>query len=240
MRQHGLARDNCQPVPQTLMETTRVNSSVQPTSSDQANSDQVSKEKSGKAEMILAGALQVFTTYGYAAASMDRIASAAKVSKPTLYRYFQDKEGLFLALIQQLMQKNNRMLSNLHTSPDLQTPPDQVLRQLANSTLQEFSRNQPLSTLMRLIIGESEKFPELARSFVREIEKPLFERFAAYLASHPQLNFPDPMVAARIFVGSIVHYLIVQNILHGNDILPLDRERMVNGLIHLMMAAGKA
>ena len=118
----------------------------------------------------MAGALQVFTTYGYAAASMDRIASTAGVSKPTLYRYFQDKEGLFIALIQHLTQNNRQMLFNLPTEPDLQNPPDQVLRQLATSVLDEFSRNQPLSTLMRLIIGESERFPELAQTFVREIQ----------------------------------------------------------------------
>ena len=191
----------------------------------------LSKDKSDKATVIMAGALQVFTTYGYAAASMDRIASTAGVSKPTLYRYFQDKEGLFIALIQHLTQNNRQMLFNLPTEPDLQNPPDQVLRQLATSVLDEFSRNQPLSTLMRLIIGESERFPELAQTFVREIQKPLLERLSGYLASQTQLQLPDPMVAARVFVGSLVHYLIIQKIMHGSDILPLERDRMVNGLI---------
>lgn len=191
----------------------------------------LSKDKSDKATVIMAGALQVFTTYGYAAASMDRIASTAGVSKPTLYRYFQDKEGLFIALIQHLTQNNRQMLFNLPTEPDLQNPPDQVLRQLATSVLDEFSRNQPLSTLMRLIIGESERFPELAQTFVREIQKPLLERLSGYLASQTQLQLPDPMVAARVFVGSLVHYLIIQKIMQGSDILPLERDRMVNGLI---------
>jgi hypothetical protein len=65
------------------------------------------------------------------------------------------------------------------------------------------------------------------------------ERLSLYLASQPQLNLPDPVVAARIFTGSLVHYLIIQNVMHGSDILPLDRDRMINGLIQLM-AAGEA
>ncbi|MGC1247708.1 MAG: TetR/AcrR family transcriptional regulator, partial [Spirulinaceae cyanobacterium] len=54
-------------------------------SSKKTSSKQPSKNKSDKGQAILAGALQVFTKHGYAAASMDRIASAAGVSKPTLY-----------------------------------------------------------------------------------------------------------------------------------------------------------
>ncbi|MEO0535450.1 MAG: TetR/AcrR family transcriptional regulator [Cyanobacteria bacterium P01_A01_bin.123] len=212
------------------MESTHVTLSTQSKPVDPLND---------KAKAILSGALQVFTTQGYAAASMDRIASAAGVSKPTLYRYFQDKETLFVTLIQQSMQKNRQLLFNLQTAPDLQHAPDNVLRQLATSVLEEFSRNQPLSTLMRLIIGESERFPELARTFVREIQKPLLEDLSGYLAAQTQLQLPDPMVAARIFSGSIVHYLIVQEIMHGKDILPLERDRMIDGLIHLIMAAGK-
>ncbi|MEQ8383770.1 MAG: TetR/AcrR family transcriptional regulator [Coleofasciculus sp. A1-SPW-01] len=208
-----------------------VNRSTQPKSSNPSN-----PEKPDKAQAILAGALQVFTKHGYTAASMDRIASAAGVSKPTLYNYFQDKQGLFVALIHQLTQNNSQLILNLPTEPDLQTPPEQVLRQMAMAVLDEFANNPALLTLMRLIIGESERFPELAQTHVREIIKPLMERLSLYLASQPQLNLPDPVVAARIFTGSLVHYLIIQNVMHGSDILPLERDRMVNGLIQLLTA----
>ncbi|MDY6937490.1 MAG: TetR/AcrR family transcriptional regulator [Cyanobacteriota bacterium] len=199
-----------------------------------------SKEKPEKAKAILAGALEVFTTQGYAAASMDRIAAAAGVSKPTLYRYFEDKEGLFVALMQDLTQNSRQILFNLPTTSTQEIPPEKMLHHMATSVLAEFSGNQKLMTLMRLIIGESERFPKLARTFVREIQKPLLERLVGYLASQTQLQFSDPMVAARIFAGSLVHYLIVQNVMHGSDIVPLERDRMVDGLIQLMVAAGKS
>lgn len=196
--------------------------------------------KPDKAQKILTGALEVFTLRGYAAASMDRIAAAAGVSKPTLYSYFQDKEGLFVALVQQLTQQRGPTPLDLLEKPDLQLPPERVLQQMATTVLEGFAHNQPLLTLMRLIIGESERFPALAQTFVREIQKPLLERLAAYLAAHPQLNVPDPEVAARIFAGSLVHYLIVQHVMHGSEIVPLESDRLITGLVHLLVRASES
>ncbi len=44
---------------------------------------------------------EVFSERGYSAASMDEIAERVGVSKPMLYEYFNSKEGLLLACIQQ-------------------------------------------------------------------------------------------------------------------------------------------
>ncbi len=210
----------------------------QPDSAAHRPSKAFGKPQSEKSRVILAGALEVFTTQGYAAASMDRIAKAAGVSKPTLYSHFKNKEGLFIALIQQLTEKQNQMLLNLPTELGASIPPEKVLHRIATSVLEGFSENHKLMTLMRLIIGESERFPALALTFVREVEKPLLEKLCAYLGAQTQLNFLDPMVAARIFVGSLAHYMIVQKIMQGETVLPLDRELMVKGLVDQLMAGG--
>ena len=189
---------------------------------------------SDKAKAILVGAFQVFATHGYAAASMDRIASTAGVSKPTLYRYFQDKEGLFVALIQNFTQDNRSLIFELNSNTEEQTPPDQALRKMATALLRKFTKNHPLLTLMRLVIGESERFPELARTFIQEVQKPSLAEMTQYLASQPQLQLSDPEVAARIFSGALVHYLITQRVLHGEDIIPLESDRMIEGLIQLI------
>lgn len=184
--------------------------------------------------------MEVFTTRGYSAASMDRIAAVAGVSKSTLYSHFQDKERLFIAVIQQLTLNNHEMIFSLLTNPDLQDPPEIVLRQIGTTVLKELSENRPLPTLMRLIIGESERFPELAQTFVREIQKPLLEQLTLYFASQPQLKLPDPMVAARMFSGSLVHYIIVQEILQGKEIVPMERDRMIDGLVSLITTVDRS
>lgn len=194
------------------------------------------KDRSEKMQAILDGALAVFMVQGYAAASMDRIAAAAGVSKSTLYSNFQDKEGLFLALIQDLTAASRQRVFALLSQADLQAPPQEVLHQIATLMLDGFDKNQPLLTLMRLVIGESDRFPEVAKSFVREIQKPMLEQLTLYLTAQTQLNLPDPEVAARMFAGSLVHYLIIQKLLYGDEVLPLERDRMVDGLINTLTA----
>lgn len=187
-----------------------------------------------KAEVILEGAMQEFITCGYAAASMDRIAVAAKVSKPTLYSYFRDKAGLFTALIQQIIQgsRKHRLIERERL---LQLPLRDSLKQIATISLNQISGKQPIFTLIRLIIGESGRFPALAQTFVRNSEKPMLEELSYLFAHHPDLKATNPDILARCFHGSIVYYIIVQEILHGEEILPLERDRFIDGLIDLIV-----
>jgi AcrR family transcriptional regulator len=52
-----------------------------------------------KREAILASAVTLFAQQGYADTEMEAIAVAAGVAKGTLYRYFKNKEELFLAAV---------------------------------------------------------------------------------------------------------------------------------------------
>jgi AcrR family transcriptional regulator len=49
--------------------------------------------------VVLKAARQVFGRDGYAGATLDDIAAAADVTKPILYRHFESKKGLYLALL---------------------------------------------------------------------------------------------------------------------------------------------
>lgn len=205
---------------------------------DGGNSQKLPKHKTvHKTEVILTGAMQEFMTTGYAAASMDRIAVAAGVSKPTLYSYFRDKAGLFAALVQQIVKgdRKPKLLELLDDDNLLQMPLREGLRQIATVVLKQLSGEQPLFNLIRLIIGESGRFPLLAQTFVRNAQKPLLEQLSYLFAHHPDFKGTDPEVAARCFHGSIVFYIIIQEILHGRDILPMERDRFINGLINLIV-----
>ncbi len=54
-----------------------------------------------KQRRILDTAKEVFAEFGYAGANIDRIAGAAGISVGGLYKYFRNKENLFLTLIRQ-------------------------------------------------------------------------------------------------------------------------------------------
>ncbi|HBG05562.1 MAG: TetR family transcriptional regulator [Geobacteraceae bacterium GWC2_58_44] len=54
----------------------------------------------GARERLLTAALTLFNEKGYAAASVREIVEAAGVTKPVLYYYFGNKEGIYLELMQ--------------------------------------------------------------------------------------------------------------------------------------------
>lgn len=51
-------------------------------------------------ELILEAAGELFGERGYAGATLERIAAAAQVTKPILYRHFASKKALYLALLE--------------------------------------------------------------------------------------------------------------------------------------------
>jgi TetR/AcrR family transcriptional regulator, regulator of autoinduction and epiphytic fitness len=185
-----------------------------------------------KVEKILQGAMQEFLANGYASTSMDKVAEAAGVSKATVYSHFQDKEGLFRALIEKLAIK--RFHSILGTQP-LQGEPYIVLRRLAKTALDQMVNDQEYQAFERLLMGESARFPELAQVFIRSIAKPAIETISKYLASCSELKIPDPEATARILIGSLVHFVITQEIMHGKDIMPMESDRLIDALTHLIV-----
>jgi AcrR family transcriptional regulator len=56
-------------------------------------------------DQILVEATHLFVQRGYDGISMNDIAAAAKLSKPGIYHHFKDKEDLFLALLEENLDK---------------------------------------------------------------------------------------------------------------------------------------
>ncbi|MEH2273354.1 MAG: TetR/AcrR family transcriptional regulator [Nostoc sp.] len=194
--------------------------------------NEVEREGSNdKVEKILQGAMQEFLAHGYAGASMDRVAVGSGVSKATVYSHFHDKEGLFKALMEQLARK--RFESVFGTQP-LEGEPHIVLRELLTKALTQMLNDKEFQGFQRVLIGESARFPELSQVFLSCIAKPGSEIISQYLASRHELNIPDPEAMVWILMGSIVHLVIAQEIMHGKDIIPMESDRLIDALTHLI------
>jgi AcrR family transcriptional regulator len=192
------------------------------------------KPSEEKVDAILAGAMREFLAHGYAATTMDQVTAAAGVSKTTVYNHFQDKEGLFTALIQQLILSKYYAAFNPQKAQSMQGEASTILRHLAFCMLDNSIGDKQVLGLIRLIIGESGRFPELAQAFVLNLEKSFLEDLCQFLASRTELNLPDPEVAARVFMGTLVHFILIEEVLHGKDILPMERDRLIDNLIYFL------
>jgi TetR/AcrR family transcriptional regulator, regulator of autoinduction and epiphytic fitness len=187
-----------------------------------------------KAEAILQGAIQEFLQHGYAATSMDKIAKAAKVSKATVYSHFDNKESLFNAVIQDLVKDKFQTIMGLDRPQSLEREPKIVLSEIATTMLEQAKGDSTFKDFIRIIMGESGRFPELAQAYVRNLPKPALETLTQYFKLHPQLKLKDPEATARVMVGTLVYFIVLQEMLHGRDIIPLENERLVNTLTDLI------
>ncbi|HEX4291793.1 MAG TPA: TetR/AcrR family transcriptional regulator, partial [Trebonia sp.] len=109
------------------------------------------QERRARESEILGNVLCVFLLCGYGASTVDELASAAQVTKRTLYAYYGDKAGLFAAMVTQLA-----ATVSLDATSD-----DDTLEVLAARIVSRVHSDE-LVGLHRLVIAESARFPELA------------------------------------------------------------------------------
>ena len=195
------------------------------------NDSAAQKRFAEKAEQILVGATQVFLQRGYGGASMDRVAKASGVSKQTLYSHFADKEALFTALVERM---SRRRLQESFGSQPLKGDPKAVLSELARYTLKQLSADEEYHDFVRLMIGESKRFPELAEMFMRNVTRPSLVKLKDFLAQSPALAVKDPEATAHILLGSVVFFMLSQEVMPGKSVMPIDSDRLADALIALI------
>lgn len=164
------------------------------------NEKPLSPRQQKKRARILDAALKVFSQSGYSGASMDAIAETAEVSKPTLYMYFGSKEQLFEsmmlarrdAMLEAFLDPSGNMVDDLHA----------FAWRYADAVM-----DKNMLSLARLIIGESQRFPEIGRSYQKAGPDRLLQGIIIYLEDQKQkgrLTFEDGELAAEDFWALIL------------------------------------
>ena len=122
----------------------------------------------------------------------------------------------------------------LQQPQSLEQEPKIVLSAIATRMLNNAKSDRNFQDFIRIIIGESGRFPELAKAYVRNLAKPAIETLTQYLKSHPELKLEDPEATVRVMIGTLVYFVMLQEMLYGQEILPLESERLVNTLTNLI------
>jgi AcrR family transcriptional regulator len=138
------------------------------------------RRKDARPQEILAAALSVFAERGFAAARMDDIAARARVSKGTIYLYFESKEAVFRALIQETLAKRVSDLAAFVR--DHRGPVAPLLRELL-LRLGHMVSTSDLVVLPKMVIAEAGNFPDLARIYREEVVERGLTLFGGLLQS---------------------------------------------------------
>jgi AcrR family transcriptional regulator len=159
-------------------------------------------EPAGKAAQIMAAATGLFLEHGYGATSMDAVAKAAGVSKATLYVHFPGKADLFAAIVGCECDRNNETLSAIELAS---LSVEEGLLRIGHRFVSLLLSPRGLAAY-RMVVGESQRFPELGRAFYQSGPARKLQMVADYLEEARQrgeLRIPDTALAAEHFLGMI-------------------------------------
>ena len=162
------------------------------------------RRKADRPGEIIEAALSIFAERGFAAARLDDIAKAAGVAKGSLYLYFETKEALFRAVVRQAVAPNVQAVqaaARAIDAPFAELAPR--LLAMAAALLQA-SR---VPAVVRVVVGESRNFPDLAQIWHDEVVGPVLAGVAAMIAraqARGEVRPGDPRLLAFSLMGPMV------------------------------------
>ncbi len=118
------------------------------------------RRKADRPGEIVDAAMAVFAERGFAAAKLEDIARRAEVSKGALYLYFETKEDIFRAVVDQAIAPNMQVMRAMVASHP--GPLADLLRLLAER-IGVLMETLPIGGVVKMVIAEAGNFPELAR-----------------------------------------------------------------------------
>ncbi len=136
----------------------------------------ISQNKALKRKRILAAAKEIFFSSGFVGAGMDHIAAEAGVTKQTVYRYFANKEALFVAMLEeQRNQTANHFLEALNDED-----PYVALQGFAEGFVRKHLSEEHLA-MIRLLVAEGPQNPEITAAFFATGPKRTMDSLALFV-----------------------------------------------------------
>ena len=153
--------------------------------------------------VIIQAARQEFLTHGYANTGMAAVAQTAGISTKTLYRLVPDKAALFKTVVSERIGRFMLEIEDpLAGSLDLTAALERILIAYGSLTLDE-----EVIAINRLVLGEGERFPEIARSFYESAIVRTGKGIADWLAHQCKrglIKIDDPATAAGMLRGMMI------------------------------------
>jgi TetR/AcrR family transcriptional repressor of mexJK operon len=158
---------------------------------------------------LLDVATNLFMERGFDGTSMDAVAEAAGVSKPTVYARYRDKRDLFAAVLRGRIRRWLAPLSAAAEAHATETNPKSI-----KTTLHELSRYMVACTLapeagavQRILSAQAVQFPELATLANEEGWLRAVRGVSSILrqsAARGHIRVDDPELAADIFLNLVL------------------------------------
>jgi TetR/AcrR family transcriptional repressor of mexJK operon len=147
-------------------------------------------------------ALALFLEHGFNGVSMDQLVSVAGGSKATLYRYFDSKEALFAAIIDDIAAGGAPADDEDWAAVPLRDGLERLIRATCAAALSDSTIE-----LMRLALGEYARFPDLARALYDRGPAATYTRLRRFLEvkrDAGEIEVDDLQIAAEQLLGVVI------------------------------------
>lgn len=177
-------------------------------------------EKTQRREKLLDAAIEIFFQKGFHATRLEDIAKQAGLSKGILYLYFENKEAIFLALIERLALGNVQKLTQLLNNFD---KTEQSIEKIFKGFFDEIIYilvDTQLPKLIKIMIGDSQNFPVIVQHYKQNIIDVALSQLALFLEKAHQkklLNVPEPIITAQIIISPFILSVLMQVLFFGED-----------------------
>lgn len=131
------------------------------------------RRKAERPQEILEAAFVEFSRSGYAMTTLDQIAEGAGVTKGTIYVYFENKEHLFISMVREVTKAALDTVHEMLETHEGSTA--DLLRAQFSFIYQHIVEDRRRREVLRMLIAEAPRFPELADRYHQEILRPCLD-----------------------------------------------------------------
>lgn len=193
---------------------------------------------------ILTAAARVFAAKGFDRATIRDVARAAGLAEGSIYNYFHDKQDLLVHLPRVFIQPRIEALKARTSAagagdgarerlPD----PTEMLSGLAQNIVEVVTQNREIARILftTLPIMDAETRGE----YMREVPAYAFEALEAYLRAQQAAGRfrtdVDAAVAARMFPGVVMFYLMIQEVLQPAGWPRIEYDKVVPTMVDVFL-----
>lgn len=172
--------------------------------------------------VIIGAAREEFAVSGYAATCMESVARGAGVSTKTLYRLIPNKAALFEAIITDgLDQFTTRIRLRACDGSNIEASLTEALTLFGELVLDE-----TVIAMQRMVLSESEQFPEIAETFYSKAIKRSENTLASWLKTQAErglIKIENAAEAAGMLLGMFA-FQPQRAVMFGHAAVPGHRE----------------
>lgn len=184
-------------------------------------------------KQIMDAALRVFSQKGFERTTNKDIAQEAGITAGLIYHYFQSKEDLLKAAIEE-----NSPTGLIHALPEeiLEQPPEMFLRFIGQQIL-EITESEQFVRLLRVFLPEVVYNPGISSfnlAAIQEVSEFLVNYVEAKKKSG-ELRHADASLTVQVFTGTLFAFVIRRQILRDPVALQYSHQEIVGSVVSTML-----